>query len=657
MIFLPFLHFFCFVACLFLVVFILYKNPGSSLNRSASVLMICFALWNFGDIVIQNPDRTITENMVAIMQNIASIGWLGFASAILCFSLAFSKREKLLRKKWFLFFVIILPLFFVYKQWTNCLTINPVRQSYGWSHEWTDTVWTYLFYIYYFLLSILSLYFIYFYGRKTKNIFEKKQAKIITITVLASLIIGTIFDVIIPQFGIYGIPTLGNLFVFIFAIGLFYAIIKYRFLTITPTIAAEKIISSMDEILLLLDQEGNIITVNEATLNSLQYEQKELKGNPITMIFPEDNCTKEMLEKITKEEIIKNHDSNFQTKNGEIIPIIFSSSLLKNEEGIIIGVVFVARDITEYKLTEDMLKLNRAQLANALEIAHLGHWEYDVEKDIFTFNDQFFKIFRTTVEQVGEYTMSSAEYAQRFVFPDDMPMVGDEVRMAIESTDANYNRQIEHRIIYADGSVGYISVRFFIKKDAYGRTVSTYGVNQDITEHKLAEVELQKAKEKAEESDRLKSSFLANMSHEVRTPMNGILGFAGLLKEPNLSGEKQLEYIRMIENSGKRMLSIINDIVDISKIESGQMKVSVSETNINEQIKYIYDFFIPEVESRRMQLSIKTPLPVKEANIFSDREKIYACLTNLVKNAIKFSPNGTIELGYEKKDKYLEFYV
>ena len=169
------------------------------------------------------------------------------------------------------------------------------------------------------------------------------------------------------------------------------------------------------------------------------------------------------------------------------------------------------------------------------------------------------------------------------------------------------------------------------------------------------------AKEKAEESDRLKSAFLANMSHEIRTPMNGILGFSELLKEPALSGEKQQEYIRIIEKSGARMLNIINDIVDISKIEAGLMKLDIKESNINEQIEHIYMFFRPEVEAKGMKLSFNTPLPAKEATITTDPEKVYAILTNLVKNAIKYSKEGAIELGYKTVETqgiaFLQFYV
>ncbi|MCM4171737.1 hybrid sensor histidine kinase/response regulator [Arenibacter sp. TNZ] len=174
-------------------------------------------------------------------------------------------------------------------------------------------------------------------------------------------------------------------------------------------------------------------------------------------------------------------------------------------------------------------------------------------------------------------------------------------------------------------------------------------------------LELTQAKEKAEYSDLLKSAFLANMSHEIRTPMNGILGFADLLREPELTGEMQQEYIGIIKESGARMLNIINDIISISKIESGLTELTIQESDINKQIEFIHTFFKPQIEEKGMRLLIKTTLTGKEAVIKSDSEKIYSILTNLVKNAIKYSEQGTIELGYvdrsEPKPRELEFYV
>jgi signal transduction histidine kinase/DNA-binding response OmpR family regulator len=168
----------------------------------------------------------------------------------------------------------------------------------------------------------------------------------------------------------------------------------------------------------------------------------------------------------------------------------------------------------------------------------------------------------------------------------------------------------------------------------------------DITQLKNTELELIKAKEKAEESDRLKSVFMANMSHEIRTPMNGILGFADLLKIPELSGDSHKMYIDAITQSGRRMLDIINDLIDISKIEAGQTEIKNENTNIPVLIRELVMFFRPESEKRGIYLRSEVQLPEDVQLLITDRTKLAQIITNLIKNALKFTPrDGMIEVG------------
>jgi signal transduction histidine kinase/ActR/RegA family two-component response regulator len=157
------------------------------------------------------------------------------------------------------------------------------------------------------------------------------------------------------------------------------------------------------------------------------------------------------------------------------------------------------------------------------------------------------------------------------------------------------------------------------------------------------------AKLKAEESDRLKSAFLANMSHEIRIPMNGILGFSYLLGEPGLNRDDRNEYIGLIKKSGDRLINVINQIVDISKIESGLIDLKVREVNINEQIEYVFKLLNPDAEEKNLKLSYKVSLAQEKAFIKTDKEKFYAILSNIVKNAIKYTDEGSIEFGYTLK--------
>ena len=201
--------------------------------------------------------------------------------------------------------------------------------------------------------------------------------------------------------------------------------------------------------------------------------------------------------------------------------------------------------------------------------------------------------------------------------------------------------------------------------DDDGNVTGSIGVFEDINERKKAEDErneltrlLIQAKEKAEESDRLKSAFLANISHEIRTPMNGILGFAELLKNPDLTSDMQERYIQIIEQSGNRMLNIINDIIDISKIESGQMNINISETNVNQLLKDLQVFFSPEAKKKGLDLSLSMDNSEDDEFIIqTDHTKLAQILSNLIKNAIKFTKQGFINFGYDFNSSELTFYI
>ncbi len=174
-----------------------------------------------------------------------------------------------------------------------------------------------------------------------------------------------------------------------------------------------------------------------------------------------------------------------------------SLSVIRNDKnGSIIGYQGTIRDITEQKRNEEALRDSQTKLAEAMDLAHLVNWEFDVPTGIFTFNDRFYAMFGTTAEREGGYQMPAEVYAREFVHPDDAHLVAEEVNRTIATTDPNFTRQIEHRIIRRDGEIRHIIVRIAITKDAEGRTVKTHGANQDITERKRAEEELKKSEDR-----------------------------------------------------------------------------------------------------------------------------------------------------------------
>lgn len=414
---------------------------------------------------------------------------------------------------------------------------------------------------------------------------------------------------------------------------------------------ARSLIEASLDPLVTISPEGKITDVNEASIKVTGMLREKLIGTDFSDYFTEPQKAQQGYLLVFEKGMVADYPLTIKHKNGKLTDVLYNASVYKDEKGNVLGVFAAARDVTTQKWAIELRSVNK-------ELVFQNKEKEKRAEELVIANTELAFQNELKEKRAAELVIANKELA----FHNE-----EKEKRAAELIIANkelvlQNKEKEKRaaeLIIANKELAYQN------DEKEKRATELIIANKELAfQNKLKEkraAELVIAKERAEESDRLKSAFLANMSHEIRTPMNGILGFSSLLKEVDLTGEEQQEYIEIIEKSGVRMLNIINDIIDISKIESRQMEVLLKESNINEQIDFIFNFFRPQMEGKNLMFSFKKSLPSEKAIVITDREKIYAILTNLVKNAIKFTETGTIELGYtlktENKPAELEFYV
>lgn len=399
--------------------------------------------------------------------------------------------------------------------------------------------------------------------------------------------------------------------------------------------------------LVLCSMDGYLIDVNPTFSKMIGRTIEETLKLNNSDITPEKyaNQDVEQLKKLKETGHYGTYEKEYIHKDGHFVPVLLKGLILERDgEPFLLSTV---EDISDRKEAELALRKSQQLFQTLAQFSPVG-------------------IFRTTPEGFTTYVnpkwseLSGLPFEKALgnnwldaVHPEDRAKI---IAKWNSDTSTKDFSSAEYRFLREDGTIIWVIGNAVPEWN--NNNINGYiGTITDITKIKQFEMDLLQAKNKAEESDRLKSAFLKNISHEIRTPMNGILGFAELLKEPGLSGTEQQDFIRIIEKSGERMLNIINEIVEISKLESGQIDILVSNTNLYKLFQSTCNDHKTFAEQKGLKLSIIGTLPETETFIMTDPEKIRKILTNLIMNAIKYTFNGSIEVGCEKTDSCFKFYV
>lgn len=437
-------------------------------------------------------------------------------------------------------------------------------------------------------------------------------------------------------------------------------------------------------VIAITDPKGVLEYVNPKFTKLTGYTSKDVLGERSSILKSgeqPETYYKDLWTKISSGKEWRGEFHN-KTKNGKLVWESASISPVFDEKGRITNYIKVSEDITERKRA-DLIQNVIFNISNAVNTSDdLGSLINNIKLELGTIintNNFFVALYDRKSdtlsfpyyadEKDSFKTASAANTLTKYVIETNKPLLANLAlkRKFVKEGKLKHIGSLSKvwlgvPLRIGKAITGVFAVQSYTDDNAFNESDMSMleFVSNQISlsiNRKKAEDDLKAALTQAMESDRLKSAFLANMSHEIRTPMNGILGFASLLHNKNLTSEQLTKYTNIIEKSGDRLLNIINDLLDISKIEAGQMDLSLSECNVNEQIEFLHTFFQPEANNKGIEIQFSTGLPSRESSVITDREKLYAILTNLIKNAIKYTHSGNINFGYEKKGKKLEFHV
>lgn len=313
-----------------------------------------------------------------------------------------------------------------------------------------------------------------------------------------------------------------------------------------------------------------------------------------------------------------------------------------DDSGKAVKLVGTVQDITGRKLVEKALEESRTRLEEAQARARLGHWEADMVSGELYWSDEIYRLFGVDRENFTP----SVDAFKHAIHPDDLKLVEESEQRAARTGI----HDVVHRIIRRDGGVRYVHELARSQFDAQGRLVRLTGSVQDVTDLKQTELELIQARDEAEIASRAKSEFLASMSHELRTPLNAILGFSQLFSLDSQLPQETRNNAREIERAGQHLLSLVNDMIDLARIEAGKLEISIERLALRSVVRDSLTMVKPLAQEKGITL-IEAAHVGPEITVFADNVRMRQVLINFLTNAIKYNkPHGSVSISCHVTD-------
>ncbi len=386
--------------------------------------------------------------------------------------------------------------------------------------------------------------------------------------------------------------------------------------------------------IMLIDNRTNrFIKVNRAAAELFGYTRDELQKMTPLDLSTEPEESRRIIGEKSDSSVVRTS----RRKDGKIIIVKIQTRFSDRFH------VSLVSDVTEEYRIRRELELNEERIREAQRIGRFGWWEYRPETGMYIGSEEISRIFNDEVASLSFSYQDNISYTH----PEDRSYLISALEEAMEKKKESYS--VTYRIITPKGNVKAIRVNSYVKYDENGRMLYRYGTCQDITDTQKIMDDLIAARRQAEESDRLKTTFLANFSHEIRTPLNAMLGFLNILTSMNTTEAEKEEMVKLIEVNSQRLLRLINDMIDMSRIESNSMEIKYTNVEINGFIASMASSLSYDLETAgKKHLKITSVIDKNRKAVYQyiDELRLSQIFSNLVSNAIKFTDDGEIKYGY-----------
>ena len=397
------------------------------------------------------------------------------------------------------------------------------------------------------------------------------------------------------------------------------------------------------------DLKGKILEISPSIKSYSDFSAKDLVGRPVHELYYDPGERNLLLKNLSEEGEVVDYEIRLKTNEGETKYASINARMVFDDAGNPDHIDGALRDITARKVAEEVILEREKELNYAQQSAKMGSWKLDLRTGKNTWSENMYAMM--------DFTDTSIEVTYGMfldmVHPEDKIQIDNGLN-SILTTKGEVSFDFRH--VLSNGEIKWFKNN--VVPIYHGdELMELRGVNIDITESKLAQQELVKAKEQAEASDRLKTAFMNNISHEIRTPLNAIQGFAPMIIDPTVDLEEKQEMVELLNFSVRRLVQTITDYMDISLITSGTVDVRKKEFSLEQILQELSLHFQDRCKEKSLLLTFEVAAEIYSARMASDKGILMKILSHLLDNAIKFTNTGEITVGISPKESGYEFIV